>query len=151
MQKYRIRRAAIGDISLVFNVEAISFTDPWPKSMLTHEAHSRNSVFLVAELDGDKPIVIGYAITMLLYDEAHLSNIAVHPDWRKMGVGSSLLSKMLDLLGQAGYSKVTLEVRESNLAAISMYEKLDFVAVGKRPRYYLDNSEDAVIMWRKDK
>src|SRR6185369_13367228 len=89
--------------------------------------------------------LVGYICLMLLLDEGHIMNVAVDPDLRGCGVGRMLVQKVLDDCRQAGASFVSLEVRESNPSAISLYRKMAFVEVGKRRRYY-ENGEDALMM-----
>jgi ribosomal-protein-alanine N-acetyltransferase len=90
--------------------------------------------------------IVGYAAFWLMANEAHLTSIAVRESWHRRGIGELLLISVIDLAAEQNAQVVTLEVRFSNLAAQSLYEKYDFHKVGERPGYYSDNREDAVIM-----
>jgi ribosomal-protein-alanine N-acetyltransferase len=90
--------------------------------------------------------VIGYGGFWFILDEAHVSTIAVHPDWRGQGIGERLLATMLEQALDLGAVTATLEVRVSNARAQGLYRKYDFEVVGRRKHYYRDNSEDALLM-----
>ncbi len=90
--------------------------------------------------------IVGYGGFWLMVDEAHISTIAAHRDWRRRGIGELLLAAMIDRAAEIGANIVTLEVRVSNLAAQTLYRKYGFEVTGRRTRYYSDNGEDALIM-----
>jgi ribosomal-protein-alanine N-acetyltransferase len=92
--------------------------------------------------------VVGYAGVWVLVDEAHVTNIAVLPKWRRQGIGEGLLTKLMTVAKAHGADKMTLEVRKSNWGARRLYEKLGFVALGCRRNYYAETREDAIIMWK---
>lgn len=94
---------------------------------------------------GQSPNLIGLAGFWLMADEAHISTIAVHPDWRGLGLGEWLLLALLEAGQALGAETATLEVRPSNEPALALYQKYQFEEVGRRPRYYSDNDEDALI------
>jgi len=98
-----------------------------------------------ARVSTDTPLV-GYAGFWLLVDEAHISTIATHRDWRGRGIGELLLLATIDGATEIGAAVMTLEVRASNLRAQSLYRKYGFTVVGERRNYYTDNGEDALIM-----
>ncbi len=91
--------------------------------------------------------IIGFAGLWLMVDEAHITTIAMHPDYRRMGLGEFMLASLIDIAYDIGAKWVTLEVRVSNYAAQSLYRKYGFREAGLRHRYYSDNQEDALIMW----
>jgi ribosomal-protein-alanine N-acetyltransferase len=93
--------------------------------------------------------VVGFASAMFVYDEAHITNLAVAPEFRGMGFGRAIFADMLERIDRVGFKAITLEVRSSNRVALELYSKSGFVAVGVRRGYYTDNNEDAVIMWRQ--
>ncbi len=93
-----------------------------------------------------QPPVVGYGGMWLMVDEAHISTIASHPEWRRRGIGELLLVAMLERAAEIGANVVTLEVRVSNAAAQSLYKKYGFRVAGRRKGYYSDNGEDALIM-----
>ena len=132
------------DIDAVQEVERSSFPVPWPANAFRHElTQNRNARYVVAR-SGDG--IVGYAGLWLMVDEAHITTFAVHPAWRRQGIGERLLLAFLDLARDRHAREATLEVRLSNLPARRLYEKYGFRPVGLRPRYYSDNNEDALIM-----
>ena len=127
----------------VLSIEVRSFSHPWLRQHFIDELNSPYA-FPLSAFDGSG-LLVGYICPMQLLDEGHVMNVAVDPDLRGCGVGRMLVQKVLDDCRQAGASFVSLEVRESNLSAISLYRKMGFVEVGKRKRYY-ENGEDALMM-----
>jgi [ribosomal protein S18]-alanine N-acetyltransferase len=91
--------------------------------------------------------IIGYCGTWIVIDEAHVTNIALLPDYRGKGLGELLLRNVMDVLRKLGATSMTLEVRVSNHIAQSLYQKLGFKPGGIRKNYYSDNNEDALVMW----
>jgi ribosomal-protein-alanine N-acetyltransferase len=138
-----IRSLSFSDLPQVIAIERRSFPSPWSLSMFVLEL-SKPSGIALAALRLDE--IVGYVICAR-YDEAyHVMDIAVDPDHRRAGVASALLAGLIARAGEdANY---TLEVRVSNAGAIALYERYGFRGVGTRPRYYADNGEDAMIMWR---
>jgi ribosomal-protein-alanine N-acetyltransferase len=134
----------VADLAEVQAIERASFTTPWPPHAYKSELETnRLASYLVARADGH---VVGYGGVWLMVDEAHITTFAVHPAWRRRGIGDRLLLELLDVALERGAREVTLEVRLSNLAARRLYEKFGFRPVGLRPRYYTDDNEDALIM-----
>jgi ribosomal-protein-alanine N-acetyltransferase len=132
------------DIDAVQVVERASFPVPWPANAFRHElTQNKNAHYIVAK-EGDR--IVGYAGLWLSLDEAHITTFAVHPRWRRRGVGQRLLLRLLELANDRRAREATLEVRLSNMPARRLYEKYGFRPVGIRPRYYSDNGEDALIM-----
>lgn len=138
----------VEDIPSVRSIDRVSFALPWPESSYQYElTGNRVSHMLVAQAEpASGPAVAGYIGFWLIVDEAHISTLAVHPDWRGRGVGRLLLRCALNLAVASGARLATLEVRHSNLAAIQLYHEFGFNVVGRRPRYYKDNNEDALLM-----
>ncbi len=124
-------------------IENRSFSDPWTCKQFKGEINNPFSRLLV--LAEDKKVA-AYICFWLITDELHLMNIAVHPDKRNMGLGTCLLRMMLDRGIRHNAKTAWLEVRPSNLQAISLYTKAGFTEIGHRPNYYADNHEDAIIM-----
>ncbi|HHV58014.1 MAG TPA: ribosomal protein S18-alanine N-acetyltransferase [Firmicutes bacterium] len=138
----------VDDIPGVLEVEVESFTTPWKRDAFFFELlHNKVAHYLVAKA-GDR--VVGYGGMWILVDEAHVTNIAVHPDWRRRGVGETLLKRLLAEAKEHGADRMTLEVRKSNWSARRLYEKLGFVVLGCRRNYYSETHEDALIMWKYD-
>jgi ribosomal-protein-alanine N-acetyltransferase len=129
-------------------VEAIehrSYSAPWSRAMFAGELIKSSSIGLGAFRLGR---VIGYLIVSRYADDWHIMNLAVDPDWRRRGVARQLLEDFLARTAGGNERGYTLEVRPSNAEAIRLYERLGFEARGIRRGYYLDNHEDALIMWK---
>jgi ribosomal-protein-alanine N-acetyltransferase len=139
-----IRQATKEDISEIFKLEQECFgKDAWSEQNFKDVLSSGISGIFVYT---DEKI-IAYAVLTVIFDEAHLDNIAVCLERRRQGIGKQLVIYILDYLKNIGIKKITLEVRTSNTAAINLYKSLGFVTEGVRKRYYSDQ-EDAYIMWR---
>ncbi|MBE7536117.1 MAG: ribosomal protein S18-alanine N-acetyltransferase [Anaerolineales bacterium] len=139
-----IRRMTLDDLAQVIEIDKVSFSLPWPERSFRFEiTDNPASRAWVAELNGK---VVGAIVAWLLVDEAHIATIATHPDFRRRGIASKLLSHALRMMMNEGALTSVLEVRESNSAAQEMYRKFGFEESGRRPRYYRDNSEDAILM-----
>lgn len=139
-----IRQATRGDLLDVFRIEKESFTQPWPFSAF--ERHLGDPGFLVAEgCTGAAGYVVADTIPNHGRPLGHVKDLAVHPDARGDGLGRSLLSRSLAVLGAQGVQSVKLEVRRSNDVAISLYRDFDFEYLRTLPRYYSDG-EDAFVM-----
>jgi ribosomal-protein-alanine N-acetyltransferase len=138
-----IRPLSYSDLPQVIAIERRAFSSPWSLSMFVLELSRPSGLHLAAVRDG---AIVGYLICAR-YDEAyHVMTIAVDPDKRRAGIASTLLDALIERAGEdANY---TLEVRVSNVGAIALYERYGFRVVGTRRRYYADNGEDAIIMWR---
>lgn len=143
------RAMTLEDIDQVENIDQVSFSSPWPKSAFHYElTKNKNAICQVAEYDvpGRPPKIIGAIIVWVIVDEAHISTLAVHPDYRRHGTAQKLLVRALSLAAQAGATQALLEVRAGNLAAQNLYRKLGFEILGIRKGYYQDNHEDALLM-----
>jgi len=147
-QALTVRPMGLADIPSVRSIDHLSFALPWPESSYQYElSANRVSHMLVAEAESGGTLeVVGYIGFWLIVDEAHISTLAVHPDWRGQGIGRLLLRRGLNLAAESGAQLATLEVRRSNQAAIQLYREFGFSIVGRRPRYYRDNDEDALLM-----
>ena len=124
-------------------IEQDSFSDPWRLGQFIEELGKTDADWLVALDDG---LVVGYVGLQMMVDEGHIVNLAVAPAARGRGIGSALLARALEAASERGARLVTLEVRENNLEAERLYRRYGFEAVGRRPRYYTDTGEDALIM-----
>jgi len=150
-----VRPMTPDDLERVIIIDRLSFTLPWPESSYRFELYSNPAARLwVAEwglsaagsLDQPGGAVVGMIVVWLIVDEAHIATLAVHPDYRGLGLGKLLLHTALRQALQEGCISATLEVRQSNLAAQQLYRAFGFAEVGCRKRYYRDNFEDALIM-----
>lgn len=136
------------DLDSVMEIEEASFPTPWSRNAFLSEIYeNRRAYYLVARDNGH---VAGYVGIWVILDEGHVTNLAVHPNFRRQGIGEQLMQSIISYARSRGAKRITLEVRASNLTAQSLYEKLGFVGVGTRPGYYHDNGEDAVIMWKNE-
>ncbi len=137
------------DVPRVHEIDVSSFSLPWPeKSYLFELTENPTTLALVAEITSStsRPLIIGMVVVWVVMDEAHIATIAIHPEYRNYGYGKRLLADTMRRIIQRGVVLATLEVRKNNLLAQRMYLKFGFKMVGKRPHYYKDNNEDAVIM-----
>jgi len=140
---FTIRQLSHPDLPRVIAIERRAFPTPWSLSMFVLELSKPSGIHLTAINDDH---MLGYVICARYDETFHIMNIATDPDHRRQGVGSALLEAVV---GAAGHdASFTLEVRVSNAAAIGLYKRYGFQAVGTRRRYYADNGEDAIIMWR---
>jgi ribosomal-protein-alanine N-acetyltransferase len=136
------------DLPEILAIEAASFMTPWTKGMFIDELRMPHARCLVVKSQQPgKTRIAAYIIFWLVADEVHLHNLAVHSEFRRQGLASSLMRFMRDIAVQVGAICQTLEVRESNAWAINLYRRCGFVVKGKRPRYYDDTREDALVMW----
>lgn len=148
MPAVEIRRMRTSDLDAVMDIEHSSFSTPWSRESFRLEIEeNRCALYLVLTVD-DRPAA--YAGTWLVISEGHITNIAVHPDFRGMGYGERITRALMREAMDIGISWLTLEVRRSNAAAQGLYGKLGFTEVGVRKRYYEDNGEDALIMVVED-
>ena len=139
-----IRPMVRGDVLRVHEVECACFRSPWSKNALFGELRNEVARYLVMEIDG---VICGYGGMWVLFEEAHVTNVAIMKDYRQQGRGRRLMLAMMELASKLGAEKMTLEVREGNLVAQHLYKTLDFEQNGRRPRYYSDTGEDALLLW----
>ena len=124
-------------------IENECFAHPWSRGSLENALSDPNAVFCVAIENGG---VIGYIGMLFVLDEGYICNVAVSQSFRKRGVGSALIQTLVTHCTKNDFAFLTLEVRESNAAARSLYEDFGFVKVGERKNYYTDPTENAVLM-----
>ena len=132
------------DIDDVLEISNLSFSSPWSRLSYEQELNNALAKYFVAKIDNK---VVGFIGTWIIVDESHITNVAVHTNYRKLGIGSKLIESMLSYCNEKNCTAYTLEVRESNKAAISVYEKHGFIIDGIRKEYYQDNKENALLMW----
>ena len=127
----------------IAELEKLCFNDPWSENSIASELNNRLSLWLVAV---EHETVVGYVGSQTVIGETDMMNIAVHPDYRKQGIGTELIRLLIDELRAMGSHSLMLEVRASNEPAISVYQKLGFAEVGRRKNYYRNPKEDALIL-----
>jgi ribosomal-protein-alanine N-acetyltransferase len=142
--RVRIRRLTYPDLPQVIGIERRAFPTPWSLAMFVLELSKASGVCLAAVSGGR---LVGYLICSRYETVWHVMNVAVDPERRREGVASALLGELYARVGDE-QARYTLEVRRSNHGAISLYEREGFRAAGMRRRYYQDNGEDALVMWR---
>lgn len=143
----KIRKMDLSHLAEVMKIEEESFPDPWSRRSFKREI-SENSYasYLIAVLD---QLVIGYIGAWIITDELHITNLAIAKPYRQSGVAQTLIDSLLNFSLEEDCQRATLEVRVSNFAAIKLYKNKGFIAVGIRPKYYANDNEDALIMWKK--
>lgn len=152
---FRARVATLDDIPAVLAVEVLAQPAPWTEAVVRNELqlawshawvvephglHSRDSAAL--------PSICAFLIFWVVHDEVHVLNIAVHPEARRRALAMGLMEDLIEKAEVARMSVITLEVRAGNDAARGLYDGLGFRVIGRRPRYYTDSGEDAVVMAR---
>ncbi|NLJ40411.1 MAG: ribosomal protein S18-alanine N-acetyltransferase [Clostridiales bacterium] len=146
MEEIRVRPMNSGDLDEVLDIERLCFPTPWSYEAFKSEIGGNHCArYVVAEYEGH---IRGYGGMWIILDEAHITNVAVHPDYRGKGIGEALMRALIRTASYLRIEGMTLEVRVSNKIAQNLYEKLGFSGVGVRKGYYSDNDEDALIMWK---
>jgi ribosomal-protein-alanine N-acetyltransferase len=135
------------DIDEILNISSLSFSISWSKNSYMQELTNPIARYFVAKINNK---VVGFSGTWIILDEAHITNIAIDPNYRRQGIASKLLEELLHYCKIQGCAAYTLEVRSSNKAAKALYEKYNFKQDGIRKGYYEDNKEDAILMWLRE-
>lgn len=147
MEDIIIRQATNEDLKQISEVETLCFESPWSFDMLYHDICANDlTVYMAVEKDGK---VIGYGGMWIIIDEAHITNVCIHPDYRRKGYAKALMAALAEKSEKMGANSMTLEVRVSNHEAIKLYNRCGFHINGLRKKYYSNNGEDAYIMWRE--
>jgi [ribosomal protein S18]-alanine N-acetyltransferase len=139
-----IRRLTYADLPQIIAIERRAFPTPWSLAMFVLELSKPAGVCLTALRDGE---MLGYLICSRYDTVWHIMNVAVDPIRRREGIATAMIADLLRRI-DGHNARFTLEVRESNTGAIALYMRFGFRAAGRRRRYYQDNGEDAVVMWR---
>jgi len=143
-ERIALRRMRLDDVDSVWEVDCAAFAQPWSKQAYYNElTMNRTAHYMVLTVDGK---VIGFGGMWILLDEAHVTNVAIHPRMQGRRLGWLLMVALMLWATILGARRMTLEVRVSNIKAQNLYRKLGFSVTGKRPQYYSD-LEDALIMW----
>ena len=135
------------DIARVAELERLCFRTPWSENALRSELKNRVACYRLGCI-GDK--TVAYAGMWVLFDEAHITNVAVDPEFRRQGFGRAIMKEMMRAAIEKHATRMTLEVREHNEAAQSLYYSMGFTKQGTRRGYYSDSGEDAFILWNDD-
>ncbi|MBK5246105.1 MAG: ribosomal protein S18-alanine N-acetyltransferase [Peptostreptococcaceae bacterium] len=143
-----IRKATEKDVNQIADLDKICFSVPWSEQSFAKELKENNLAFYILAESKETGQIVGYAGVWLIQEEGHITNVAVHPDFRRKHIGMTIIDVLMkESRKQAGIKTFTLEARKSNTVAIELYKKFGFAEVGIRKGYYQENKEDAVIMW----
>ncbi|UCE23243.1 MAG: ribosomal protein S18-alanine N-acetyltransferase [Candidatus Zixiibacteriota bacterium] len=143
--RMKIREFTLDDIPKVLRLERVIFPDPWSAAAFKEQVAGEGWGGIVAESDDE---IIGYACYYIVANESHLTNMAVDPKYRRKSVAKRLLDNILQVVTEGGCEYIFLEVRPSNSGAIAFYEKCRFEVLYRRPNYYRQPVEDALVMGR---
>ncbi len=146
MIEFKIKLMSERHLEEVARLGKICFSVPWSKTSLKEEINNENASFLVAVDKNEK--VFGYTGFTFVLDEGYITNIAVFPQYRGNGVAKKLLEALVKFAQDKKLKFISLEVRKSNVSAVSLYKKLNFLSVGLRKNFYSYPKEDAIIMTR---
>ena len=141
-----IRPMELDDLSGVLSIERLSFPTPWSRQAFLGELTENDFAYYYVGVTKDK--LVGYAGMWIILDEAHVTNVAVHHDYRENSIGRRLMLELMQNAIVLGANRITLEVRPSNTTARHLYTNMGFVPAGIRKAYYTDTGEDALIMWK---
>jgi ribosomal-protein-alanine N-acetyltransferase len=139
------RLMTVSDIDQILVIEHLSFTVPWSREAFQNELLSNKYASYIVMQEQNN--IIGYCGLWIVLEEAHVTNIAVLPEYRGRKLGEALLNQAMELAKALGAERLSLEVRVTNYVAQSLYRKLGFQNGGIRKNYYTDNGEDALVMW----
>jgi ribosomal-protein-alanine N-acetyltransferase len=141
-----LRDAAIEDIDSIVIIENLSFSIPWSKEAFINElTRNKCAKYKVVVSSGQ---VVAYGGMWMMLDEAHITNIAVHPEFRGQGYGDLIMTGLIEAAKNNGMQSMTLEVRSTNTNAINLYKKYNFTDIAVRKGYYQNPVDDAIIMWK---
>lgn len=143
MSEMRIALMEKAHVEKIAELEKLCFSAPWSENSIASELENPLSLWLVAMRDDE---LLGYIGSQTVLDEADMMNVAVFPEARRQGVGKMLITTLVEALKEKAVRSLTLEVRASNESAKAMYHMLGFLEVGRRPKYYFDPREDALIL-----
>ena len=150
METETIRDMRESDVPHIHRIEELCFAMPWSEKSILHDLKENvvaRWLVLTDEAQPQTP-VLAYASMWLVVDEGHICNVAVHPAFRGMGYGKRVMEALIARAREEGMRLMTLEGRRSNAIAQALYHSLGFTDVGYRKRYYEDNREDALIMFK---
>ena len=145
--KIQFRPMQKADVPRIAEMERLCFRSPWSESSLLGELKNNIAHYRVGEIDG---VIMAYGGRWVMYGEAHITNVAVHPDYRGQGYGKKLMENMIETALFHHAVSMTLEVRVSNTVAQNLYTSMGFEVAGRRKKYYTDTGEDGLIMWNNN-
>ncbi|WP_302625195.1 ribosomal protein S18-alanine N-acetyltransferase [uncultured Eubacterium sp.] len=140
-----IKEMAQEDLAQVSEIESQIFSLPWSEKAFEESLKNTNTLYIVAK---EKEEVLGYIGMYISFQEGNITNVAVNPNYRRKKIGQNLIREILERAKQIGVTDVILEVRETNAAAICLYEKMGFEEAGIRKNFYEKPLENAIIMWK---
>ena len=148
----KISSISVDEIESILILDRLCFGGLWSIDSYRRELTNDNSHFIgisvASSLEPATNGLIGFGCFWAILDEAHITLLGIHPQYQRQGFGRSLLQALLDRARSIDMARATLEVRASNQGAIDLYEQYRFQTVGRRKKYYQDNNEDGIIMWR---
>jgi len=144
--RYFIRRMREEDLPAVRAIEALSFSNPWSDNTFRGEIQNTSVSFPMVVVRRPGEEVVAYIIYWQIRDDVQVNNVAVHPDCRGLGLGEALMRYAIARVRESGATFMTLEVRQSNAPALTLYKKLGFEVMGTRANYYTKPDEDAFVM-----
>jgi ribosomal-protein-alanine N-acetyltransferase len=136
---------APADLDEVLAIENDAFPSAWSRGSYERELRNDSSFYFAAR---HGPQLVGYAGMWVIFEEAHITTIAVHPSYRRRGLARRLLLLLMEMARQRQSCRLTLEVRQNNAPALALYRQLGFEEKGVLPHYYGDTGEDGVVMWK---
>ncbi len=142
--RYDVRPATLEDLNAILGIEQRSFSSPWPEFVLAEEIAKRSWSRVRAACTDET--VVGFMVYWTVVSELHLLNLAVHPRWRRSGIGTLLMTDLVETAQRESFEEIILEVRASNEHARALYHRFGFKALDVRRGYYTDTGEDAVVM-----
>ncbi len=146
----KLKTLTSDDLSAILELDQACFGGLWTLEGYQRELDSPNSELLGLFSPVSPSKLLGLGCFWAILDEAHITILAIHPQYHRQGLGQVLLYSLLKTAGDRGLERSTLEVRASNVAAISLYQKFGFKIAGRRKGYYQDNGEDALVLWLSD-
>jgi len=146
----KIQSLTTDHLTELLELDKACFDGLWTLEGYRRELESPNSHFMGLFSPFSRTALLGMGCFWSILEEAHITLLAVHPEYQGQGLGAALLYSLLRTANELGLERATLEVRASNQGAISLYQKFGFKTAGRRPRYYKDNDEDALILWLSD-
>jgi len=143
LEREVIRPMEVGDVDAALEIDLLSFPSAWARLSYLRDLVNPNCCYLVVEREGR---IIAYAGMWVVKEDSHLTTVAVHPEFRREGLGRRLLEEMIRAALERGAQRMSLEVRPGNFSARRLYESCGFIPVGEIRHYYLDTDDDALVM-----